>query len=277
MPKKIYKDSKKQRLTKKEKKKRKINLIVYLLLRILVIISMIGQGLNHNWNNVILCIFTLILFTLPGLISKRFHITLPETFEIIVYLFIFSAEILGEIQNFYGIFQHWDTILHTLNGFLCAAIGFSLVDILNHNEDFHINMSPSFAALVAFSFSMTVGVMWEFVEYSVDHYLEKDMQKDKIVDKIQSVKINPEGLNVPVVLEGITKTEIYSNNGEKITTIDGGFLDIGINDTMKDLIVNFLGAFIFSIFGYLYTKNKEGYRFIEILMPRINKQLQKVE
>ena len=277
MQKKIYKESKKERLTKKEKKKRKINLIVYLLLRILVIVSMIGQGLNHNWNNVILCILTLVLFTLPGLISKRFHITLPETFEIIVYLFIFSAEILGEIQNFYGIFQHWDTILHTLNGFLCAAIGFSLVDILNHNEDFHINMSPSFAALVAFSFSMTVGVMWEFVEYSVDHYLEKDMQKDKIVDKIQSVKINPEGLNIPVVLEDITRTEIYSNNGEKVTTIDGGFLDIGINDTMKDLIVNFLGAFVFSIFGYLYTKNKEGYRFIEILMPRMNKQLQKVE
>jgi hypothetical protein len=266
MKKKVYKNTK-QRLTKQEKEKRKINLIVYLLLRILVIMSMIGQGLNHNWNNVLLCILTLLLFTVPNFVSKRFHIKFPETLEIIVYLFIFSAEILGEIQNFYGIFVHWDTILHTLNGFLCAAIGFSLVDILNHNEDFQINMSPAFAALVAFSFSMTVGVVWEFAEYAADNCLGKDMQKDKIVQEIRSIKINPEGVNIPVVINNIEKTEIYSKNGHT-TTIEGGYLDIGVYDTMKDLIVNFIGAFIFSVFGYLYVKNREGYRFLDKFIPK---------
>lgn len=257
--------------------KRKGNLTIYFLLRALVIISMIGQGLNGNWNNVALCILTLILFTLPNIISKRFNIDLPEPLEIIVYLFIFSAEILGEIQNFYGIFEHWDTILHTLNGFLCAAIGFSLVDILNNNEDIHINMSPAFAALVAFSFSMTVGVLWEFAEYSADRYLLKDMQKDKIVERFQSIKINPDGENVPIEVANIEKTEIYADNGETIIIIDGGYLDIGINDTMKDLIVNFLGAMIFSIIGYMYVKNREGYRFIEILIPRLMKQSKEEE
>lgn len=259
----------KRKLSPKAKEKRKLNITVYFLLRALVIISMIGQGLNGNWNNVALCILTLVLFTLPNIISKSFHISLPEPLEIIVYLFIFSAEILGEIQNFYGIFAHWDTILHTLNGFLCAAIGFSLVDILNHNEDFQINMSPAFAALVAFSFSMTVGVLWEFGEYAVDRYLAKDMQKDRIVDHFQSVKINPDGINEPISVKDITKTEIYSNNGDTIVIIDGGYLDIGLNDTMKDLIVNFLGAMIFSIIGYLYVKNREGYKFIEILIPKL--------
>ena len=146
---KVINKNNKRKISPLVKEKRKLNLTVYFLLRGLVIISMIGQGLNGNWNNVALCVLTLVLFTLPTIISKSFHIQLPEPLEIIVYLFIFSAEILGEIQNFYGIFEHWDTILHTLNGFLCAAIGFSLVDILNNHDDFQINMSPAFAALVA--------------------------------------------------------------------------------------------------------------------------------
>lgn len=258
----------KRKISPKTKEKRKLNITVYVLLRGFVIFSMIVQGLNGNWNNVALCVLTLILFTLPNIISKSFHITLPEPLEIIVYLFIFSAAILGEIQNFYELFEHWDTILHTLNGFLCAAIGFSLVDLLNNNDDVHIHMSPAFAALVAFSFSMTVGVMWEFVEFSVDHYLQKDMQKDRIVDHFQSVKINPEEENVPIIVENIDRTEIYADHGETIIEIEGGYLDIGINDTMKDLIVNFLGAFIFSIIGYLYVKNREGFKFIEFFFPR---------
>ena len=265
--KKINKNSM-RRLLKEARTERKIKTFVYWFLRFLVVISMIFQALNHNWNNVALCILTLILFTVPGIISKQFHIKFPEIFEIIVYIFIYSAEILGEIQNFYGIFEHWDTILHTLNGFLCGVMGFSLVDILNHNEDHHIDMSPAFAALVAFSFSMSIGVLWEFGEYTVDNYLLKDMQKDKIVEKFQSVKINPDGVNIPVIVENITKTEIYADNGNNIIEIEGGYLDIGLNDTMKDLIVNFIGAFIFSIFGYLYTKNREGYKFLEKILPR---------
>ena len=274
--KKSYKKDR-QKLTKIEKKKRKINQTINLILRAVVDLSMISQILNHNWNNVLLFIFTLILFTLPEIISKTVNITIPTTLEISVYLFIFASAFLGEVQNFYEIFTHWDTILHTLNGFLCAAIGFSLIDTINHNEDYHINMSPAFAALVAFSFSMTVGVVWEFAEYSADQYLGKDMQKDKIIQEFQSIKINETGENIPIPIKDINKTELYNSKGEKILTVEGGYLDIGIHDTMKDLIVNFIGAFVFSIFGYLYTKNKEGYRFLEIILFKTNKSSQKLE
>ena len=255
---------------KEQKEKRKLNIIVYLSLRILVIISMILQGLNHNWSNVALCILTLILFTLPNLISDKFDIAFPETLEIIVYLFIFSAAFLGETQNFYGIFDQWDTILHTFNGIICAAVGFSLVDLLNTNND-DINLSPAFVALVAFTFSMTVGVMWEFAEFAADNYLGKDMQKDKIVEKFQSVKLNETGENVPIVVENIGRTEIYDKTGSQIIAIEEGYLDIGLYDTMKDLIVNFIGAFVFSIFGYLYVKNREGYKFLEKIIPKRKK------
>ncbi len=264
----MSKKSKKNEIKEQKRKKRafpkkkKKTLAVYLILRLLVIICMVAQSIHGNWNNVLLCVFTLILFTIPGFISHKFEIEMPDTLEIIVYLFIFSAEILGEIQNFYGIIPYWDTILHTLNGFLCAAIGISLVDILNTNSE-KFNLTPGFLALVAFCFSMTVGVMWEFVEFGIDHSLSKDMQKDSIVNTISSVKINPSGENVPIVLKDISKTEIYSNNGDEVTIIENGYLDIGLIDTMKDLFVNFIGATVFCILGYLYIKNRDGYKFLE--------------
>ena len=252
--------------TKKEKRK---NIAVYLVLRFLVILCMVEQSLKGNWHSVALCFLTLILFTLPTIASKTFKVKLPTTLEIIVYLFIFSAEILGEIQNFYGIFKHWDTMLHTLNGFLAAAVGFSLIDILNRTERFHIKMTPVFVALVAFCFSMTIGVLWEFCEFAADRYLNLDMQKDRIVEKISSVELNEKKQNEPVVIDNINKTKIYSN--DKITTIENGYLDLGLIDTMKDLIVNFIGALIFSILGFLYIKDRDEYKFIERFVPVLKK------
>lgn len=257
---------------KESKKKKGLNITVYLVLRFFVILCMVAQSLHGNWNNVFLCILTLLLFTLPMIISKKFNITLPTTLEVIVYLFIFSSEILGEIQNFYGIFHHWDTMLHTLNGFLCAAIGFSLIDILNNTDDFYIKMTPAFVALVAFSFSMTIGVLWEFFEYSADKYFATDMQKDRMVEQISSTKINPNGENEAIVIDNISKVKIYSNDNQTVNIIEGGYLDIGLIDTMKDLFVNFIGALVFSIIGYLYILNRDGYKFAEVFIPRLKKK-----
>lgn len=253
------------------KDKSTFTITMYFILRFLVILCMVAQSLHGNWNNVFLCLLTLILFTVPTFISNKFHISLPGTLEIIVYLFIFSSEILGEIQNFYGIFSHWDTMLHTLNGFLCAAVGFSLIDILNNNDNFHIQMTPAFVALVAFCFSMTIGVLWEFFEFGADYYFNTDMQKDRIVEKISSVRLNPNGKNEPVVIEDISKSKIYSNNNQKVIVIEDGYLELGLVDTMKDLFVNFIGALVFSIIGYLYIKNRDDYRFAEKFIPKLKK------
>lgn len=253
------------------KKELRINIIVYLVLRFLVIVCMVEQAMKGNWHGVALCFLTLVLFTLPTIASKTFKVKLPTTLEIIVYLFIYAAEILGEIQNFYGIFKHWDTMLHTLNGFLAAAVGFSLIDILNRTERFHIKMTPAFVALVAFCFSMTIGVLWEFGEFAADRYLNLDMQKDRIVQKISSVELNQENKNEPVIINNINKTEIYSNNNQTITTVENGYLDIGIRDTMKDLFVNFIGAIVFSMLGFLYIKDRDEYQFIERFVPVMKK------
>lgn len=264
--------------TKKEKKpnftqkllegKEKSTITVYLVLRLLVIICMVAQAMHGNWENVFLCLLTLVMFTVPTFLERKLKIDFPSTLEIIVYLFIFAAEILGEIQNFYGIFETWDTMLHTLNGFLCAAVGFSLIDIINREERFNIKLSPIFLSLVAFCFSMTVGVMWEFFEFAADRYLLLDMQKDRVVDVISTVSFNNE--NKVEVIKDIEKTIIYTKDNNQIV-IEDGYLELGVIDTMKDLFVNFIGATVFSIFGYLYVKNREKYKGLERVIPRVKR------
>lgn len=243
-----------------------INVIVFITLRFLVILSMVAQSIHGNWNNVFLCILTLILFTFPVLIKNKLNIELPKTLEIIIYLFIFASEILGEIQNFYGIFKHWDTLLHTLNGFLCAAVGFSLVDILNRKENNHISMTPIFIVIVSISFSMTIGVLWEFVEFGADRYLNKDMQKDRFITTINSKALGNVDNNELIKIDNIDKTIIVYDNNTKQYVING-YLDIGLIDTMKDLFVNFVGALVFSLLGFLYIKDRDEYNFVERFLP----------
>lgn len=255
-------------IKQKYKETKKTSLLIYLILRALVILCMVLQILRGDWNNAFLCLLSLILFTIPNFIESKLKITLPTALESIIYIFIFSAEILGEINNFYGTIPHWDTVLHTINGFLAAGVGFSLIDLLNENSK-NINLSPVFVAIIAFCFSMTIGVLWEFFEYGADIYMKTDMQKDRIVSYISSVELSPNKTNKAVAVNGIKSTVINTENGT--ITIDGGYLDIGIHDTMKDLIVNFIGAVGFSFIGYLYIKNREKYKLASYFIPVKNK------
>lgn len=256
----------------KNKKVKKVrNITTYIILRTLVVLTMILQIIHKNWNDVFLCVLTLFLLLIPAIINKGFNIELPTVLESIILVFIFAAEILGEIQNFYGIFKHWDTMLHTINGFIMAAIGFSLIDILNQSDKVAISLSPLFVALVAFCFSMTIGVMWEFFEYNMDTITKTDMQKDRVVQTISSVELNEEKKNVPIIVKNIKETKILGEiqGEEKEIVISNGYLDIGIIDTMKDLIVNCIGAIVFSILGYLYIKQRGDGKFIKQFIPRM--------
>lgn len=244
-------------------------LVVYVVLRILVILCMILEFLRGDLNNAFLCILALILLIMPFFIEKKLKIDLPDTLQIIIMLFIFAAEILGEINNFYGIIPHWDTMLHTINGFLAAGVGFALFDLLNQNVE-SVKLSPIFLCLVSFCFSMTIGVLWEFLEFKADEILNTDMQKDRIVEKINTVKLS-ENESKKQAIKKIEETIIiHKDKDGKIieTRVEGGYLDIGLVDTMKDLRVNFVGAVIFSIFGFLFILNRDKYKFIQSFLPK---------
>lgn len=265
------KDKERKRLersvSKKHIKENKGKFIFYILIRLFVIGMIVIQAINGNFENVFVCVLTLILFMIPSFVEKNLRIDLPNTLEIMIILFIFAAEILGEINEFYVLIPGWDTMLHTINGFLMAAIGFSLVDIFNRSERTKFFLSPVFLAVVAFCFSMTIGVLWEFFEFSADMLLHTDMQKDTFVSQFASVALNPDGRNIPVDVHDITQTIIQTADGTTYKL--GAYLDIGLIDTMKDLIVNFFGAVAFSIIGFFYIKSRGRNKFADRFIPKL--------
>ena len=241
--------------------------LVYILLRASVILVMLAQIFNRNFENVFLCVLMLFLFMVPSMLERKSDIALPNTLEIIILLFIYAAEIMGEIGAYYVTFPYWDTVLHTLNGFLCAAIGFSLLDILNRHNSTRFHLSPLYLAIVAFCFSMTVGVIWEFFECTMDQLFFLDMQKDTVVQSIGSIMLDPTGGNHPVVLHNITDVIVVQADGTRTALGLGGYLDIGLLDTMEDLFVNFIGALTFSIIGYFYVRSRGKGKFAKRFIP----------
>ena len=243
-----------RKLGKKVKEQRGV-FILYSILRLLVVLIGIRSVLLHNYDVTATCLLVLALFFVPSILEETLKIRIPALFEGIIYCFIFAAEILGELAHFYTQIPIWDTMLHTLNGFLFAAVGFSTVELLNRTNK-NVNLSPLYLTMVAFCFSMTIGVLWEFFECGADLFLGQDMQKDFIVDHFQSVTLDPNHSQEVIHVTDITGTVIQTASGETFN-IDGGYLDIGILDTMKDLLVNFIGAVVFCSFGFAFLKYGE--------------------
>ena len=237
---------------------------VYTILRLIVLATLVSSILRGEYESAFICLLVLVLFMLPFFIQQNFGIELPSTLEIIILLFIFAAEILGQLECYFITYPHWDSMLHTTTGFLCAATGFALIDILNRNSRIKFQLSPIYVALAAFCFSMTVGVLWEFFEFGMDRLFQMDMQKDTVVNSITSVMLDPTNSNIPVTIDGITSVQV---NGQELGF--GGYLDIGLYDTMKDLFVNFIGAVVFSAIGYFYIKHRGHGKLAKAFIPTI--------
>lgn len=235
----------------KELREHRSSFIVFSILRILVLAVLVRQIMLASYESAFFCVLTLLLLYVPSWVQVKLRIELPPPLEITILCFIFAAEILGEVNAFYVVVPNWDTMLHTLNGFLAAAVGFSMVILLNDDERLTFHLSPFFLALVAFCFSMTIGVLWEFFEFSMDYFFGFDMQKDTVIHSIHSVLLDPTRTNTVVTIPNIQDVVI---NGQSLGV--GGYVDIGIIDTMKDLFVNFIGAVVFSITGFFYAKSK---------------------
>ena len=247
-----------------EAKRRPAVTAVYLILRLIVIVTMVSAILRQEYESVFICLLVLFLFLLPLFLQKRLRFELPDTLEIIILLFIFAAEILGELQCYFVEYPHWDTMLHTTSGFLAAAVGFSLVDLLNRDAKIKFELSPLYVAIAAFCFAMTVGVLWEFVEFAADRIFLLDMQKDTVVHTISSVMLDETNRNIPIVIRDIQSVAV---NGTDLGL--GGYLDIGLYDTMEDLFVSFLGALTFSTIGFFYLKKRGKGNFARQFIPTI--------
>ena len=230
---------------------------VYVALRLIVLAELVMSIIRGEYESAFICLLVLALFILPFFIQQNFGIQLPSVLEIIILLFIFAAEILGELECYFITYPNWDSMLHT-------TTGFALIDILNRNSRIKFQLSPVYVALAAFCFSMTVGVLWEFFEFGMDRVFHLDMQKDTVVQSITSVMLDPTNSNTPITIDGIHSVAV---NGQDLGF--DGYLDIGLYDTMADLFVNFIGAVVFSTIGYFYIKHRGRGRLARAFIPTI--------
>ena len=238
-------------LNVREMRQHRVKAGVYIIIR-LILVSLLTAGiLNGKWENVMTCVLTLGLLMLPLFIDRKLSVALPSVLETIVVLFVFAANVMGELGAFYEKIPIWDSLLHAVNGFICAGVGFGLTDILNRSERVKLSLSPMFVCLFSFCFSMTVGVVWEFFEFGADMLFEKDMQKDTVITAIHSGLISGKP-NVIMHIRDITSTVV---NGENLGI--NGYLDIGLIDTMDDLFVNLIGALTFNVIGYIYVRKRD--------------------
>lgn len=248
-------ESKRQALLRK-KKEEPAAFWTYVVLRFIVILILIRCILRGDIESAFVCVLVLVIYLLPQFVENRLNIDIPTTLEVIIFVFVFAAEILGELQSYFIKYSNWDTILHTSSGFLCAAVGFSLVDLLNRSDNAKVQLSPGYLAITAFCFSMTIGILWEFIEFSADRLFLLDMQKDTIVNQISSVSLDPTNSNISITVKGIKDVILVTDYGEQALGL-GGFLDIGLYDTMEDLFVNFVGAVVFSVVAFFECKSEK--------------------
>lgn len=242
--------------------------VLYFVLRALVLVTLVRSAFLGHYEHMMLCVLTLVLLLVSSLIEHTLDIELPDLLESIILLFIFAAEILGEIDAFYIRIPFWDTILHTTWGFLCAGIGFALFDILNRSDSSKIKLTPLYMAVSAVAFSMCIGACWEIFEYLADSFIGVDMQKDTLVQTINTVWLDPTNSNVTIPVRDIVSTQITLASGEVIQ-IPGGYLDIGIHDSMADLIVNLIGALVFAVIGFAYVKTRDSNSLAARFIPRV--------
>ena len=189
------------------------------------------------------CLATVAFVALPLVMSVLFRWKM-NLFFYLLFTFYTVGPLLGAVYNFYYLTSWWDILLHLLAGTVFAVVGGQLAYALNRNRE----TSYLFAALFGVLLSISIAVVWEIFEYSSDVFLHSDMQADTIIEAIYTKINRTDGL--ADVYEGITETVV---NGQSLGI--NGYLDIGLIDTMHDMIIETVGALIFPIY-VLIDRNK---------------------
>jgi len=177
----------------------RISMIVTNLVRLALIIMFIRGCITGEHTHTFIIILTFLLTFFPSILKKTFGVYLPNRLEITITLFIFAAQVLGEMHGFYDKISWWDTMLHMTSGIILGLVGFLFVYLLNENGDKNVNLSPVFVVIVAFCVAITMGVFWEFFEYGVDRLLGYNMQKfrlpgqDGLVDTMNDLIVDAVG------------------------------------------------------------------------------------
>ena len=214
--------------------------IVYWLFEAIIVSTMIATivllatgkdtretGIPH----ILLCALALVLYNVPSFVQWRFRIYVPSAIHIFVLVFITAHFVLGEVARVYQQSAWFDKILHATSGVAIALIGFSLVNIFNTSSNTHLKLSPFFVAFFSFCFALAIAALWEIFEYAVDSLFSTNMQR----------YIPPDDIKHAMEMQQIDKPQGY-----------------GLIDTMSDMIVSTISAFVVCVLGYFSLRSKRN-------------------
>lgn len=151
--------------------------VVLILIQLVMIGELTALIIKRNWTTAFIVMMIIAATLTPVLVRRHSPIRLPMDLHILAVAFVFLSLFLGEIRQFYELFWWWDIALHLISGFLLCILGLLLVYILNRTDGAPLPIVPGFAVLFALSFAVTVGTLWEFFEFGMDHLFGLQMQK----------------------------------------------------------------------------------------------------
>ena len=153
------------------REKRK-SIIITNIIRGFIIVIVGFVLIKGEYKNLGILTITMLLTFYDKLTEKILKIKLEEKLKIAIILFIFGAQCLGTVLDFYGKFLWWDTMLHTISGVIFFFIGETVIRQLNKQEE----LKSKIIILFAVCFAMATGVIWEIFEFLVDGILGQNMQ-----------------------------------------------------------------------------------------------------
>jgi len=206
-------------------RRNKLSMIITNFVRISLIVIFVWGFIVKDYSQTFLVVLTFFMTYYPSILEKRFGVYLPSRLEIIITLFIFAAQVLGEMNGFYDKIPWWDTMLHATSGVILGIVGFLFVYLLNEKGDANVNLSPIFVVIVAFCVALTLGVFWEIFEFSGDRLLGYNMQKfrlpgqDGLVDTMEDLIVDSIGASVACIFGWIyiknKKDTLFNNYFDK--------------------------------------------------------------
>lgn len=169
------------------------------------------------FENLLMIIVTLV----PVILGRTANMKIPKAMEIAFVGFCFASLVMGDLLDFYGRFPWWDVVLHGISGIMLGILGYAIFNFFNANAP----RPPLFMAIWIICFAMGSGAMWEIFEYITDGIF------------------------------GLNSQQFLTSSGtfDHTTPLQGR---AALQDTMEDLILDFLGSTVIAIIAYCGLQNQ---------------------
>ena len=218
--------------------------ILLILCEAFCLYTAICSGISGEMDGVLLCVAAMIGLVLPYVAEGLWGWRMSGA-TYVFFLFYVTCSMMGRPYRLYYTLAYWDKLLHLCGGLAFALAGSYLLVLRSrsYRRDLLVR------AVFALCFSIAVSAVWEFYEFGADHLLGMDMQRDTVVHSMDSYFLG----NATGEVGHMDHIDSVIVNGVDLGL--GGYVDLGLIDTMGDMMIETLGALVY-VAVLVVTKGK---------------------